>query len=217
MGYALRPGLFFCSVDGQDIFLDVPADRYFRLSAEPEAAFRRLQEEGSVPPSELVGLDALGLVEEVSASGGLLPPYLDMAAARSPAMSRSGLAIMPALSALFAQLSMERHLRARGLEATIARLRRDKERCPAVAQGGEVFERWIHGFEVAKLLRSPADRCLPRSLALATCLLRAGHEVQLVIGVQLRPFLAHCWVQQGTIVLNDTPEDVAAFTPILVI
>jgi hypothetical protein len=36
-----------------------------------------------------------------------------------------------------------------------------------------------------------------------------------VIGVKLNPFAAHCWLQVGDVVLNDLPERVAAFTPIL--
>lgn len=132
-------------------------------------------------------------------------------------MSKAGSAPMFTAYALLAQLRMERFLRSRGLAATVDRLRKEKDGRPVIAQGGRVFEQWIEGFEQAKLLRSPANRCLPRSMALASCLFRAGHDVSLVMGVRLRPFAAHCWVQHGGRVLNDTPEDVAVFTPILVL
>lgn len=217
MGYALRPGLSYCTVDGHDVFLDLAADRYFRLSDKPEAAFQRLREEASVPTSDLAELHDLGLVEEVVSSGGLLPPTLDMPMTSAAAMGLTRAAPMPTVRALWAQRCMERFLQSKGLEAAVARLRGEKDRLPVVAQGGGAVERWILGFEQAKLLRSPAKRCLPRSMALASCLVRAGHGVNLVIGVRLRPFAAHCWVQQGSTVLNDTPEDVAMFTPILVI
>jgi hypothetical protein len=217
MGYCLRPGLSFCSIEGQDIFLDVPADRYFSLKSDVAEAFRTLREEGDLPASKLLLLKRFGLIEQVSTTIDLLPDCLDRAVACSIAMDWTTPAIIPALRAWSLQLAMERFLRRKGFAATIARLRRDKDRRPLVAQGGGVAERWIQGFEQAKILRTPASRCLPRSLALATCLLKAGHDASLAIGVQIRPFLAHCWVQQGDVVLNDTPEDVAAYTPILVI
>jgi hypothetical protein len=38
-----------------------------------------------------------------------------------------------------------------------------------------------------------------------------------VIGVRTQPFGAHSWVQNGAVVLNDTPERVSSFTPILAV
>jgi hypothetical protein len=35
--------------------------------------------------------------------------------------------------------------------------------------------------------------------------------------VQTKPFAAHCWVQQGDVVFNDTPEHVRRYTPILAV
>lgn len=61
------------------------------------------------------------------------------------------------------------------------------------------------------------DRCLPRSLALARHALARGWPVDLVMGVHLRPFAAHCWVQAGTDLLNDRLDNVRPFTPILVV
>jgi hypothetical protein len=39
----------------------------------------------------------------------------------------------------------------------------------------------------------------------------------LVIAVSLRPFLAHSWVQQGDVLLNERVDVARTFTPILVI
>jgi hypothetical protein len=36
-----------------------------------------------------------------------------------------------------------------------------------------------------------------------------------VFGVQARPFAAHCWVQKGEVVFNDTVEHVSGYTPIM--
>jgi hypothetical protein len=73
--------------------------------------------------------------------------------------------------------------------------------------------RLVRGFQFACYLRTAADRCLPRSLALVDLLARRGWRAHAVL--RQGPFAAHCWVQSGRMVLNDTPEAVACFTPIL--
>jgi len=75
----------------------------------------------------------------------------------------------------------------------------------------------VRAFEHARVLRSPADKCLPRSLAIALCLARHGVHADVVLAVKLGPFAAHCWAQADGEVLNDTAEEVALYTPILVV
>jgi hypothetical protein len=214
MAYALRTGLTYCMVDGHAVFLDLPADRYFQLAAEPEAAFKLLCGDPGDLGAPIGGFPLPALLEETSRNDGLLPPNVLMATRTSFAMSWERPAVIEAVAAAFAQRRMERSLKSRGLARTMARLKAQKEGLPLVAKGGGVREGWIRGFEQAKLLRSPANRCLPRSMALADRLYRAGFGVRLVIGVRLRPFAAHCWVQDEDIVLNDTAEEVSTFTPI---
>lgn len=77
--------------------------------------------------------------------------------------------------------------------------------------------RVISAFEHARLIRTAADRCLPRSIAMALRLARYGYRADVVLGVKLAPFAAHCWVQCGDEVLNDSLEEVQRYVPILVI
>jgi len=217
MGYALRSGLSYCMVDGHAVFLDLPADRYFQLAERPEAVFKKLCSDGNLLSSELDMLPRPGFLEAASGADGLLPPMVLAPTTRSPAMKWDRPAVVSALAAVLIQRRFERSLTSRGLERTMIRLKLQKDRLPVVAKGGGVRDGWIRGFEQAKLLRSPVNRCLPRSMALASCLYRAGFGVQLVMGVRLRPFAAHCWVQDDATVLNDTPEEVATFTPIFVL
>jgi hypothetical protein len=60
-------------------------------------------------------------------------------------------------------------------------------------------------------------RCLVDSLALSVYLTKSGIPCTFVIGVSLKPFAAHSWVQMNEMVLNDTAEHVQTFTPILAI
>jgi hypothetical protein len=68
---------------------------------------------------------------------------------------------------------------------------------------------------VDRLLRSHAQ-CLPRSLVLHRHLSVRSHHPSLCIGVRLRPFAAHAWVQVGAYVVCDRLDVVRTFTPILI-
>lgn len=68
----------------------------------------------------------------------------------------------------------------------------------------------------ARRLWSAEDRCLPRSIALAGLLRAAGSSAKLMLGVMGQPFAAHAWVQDGDVVINDTLDHAALFTPILI-
>jgi hypothetical protein len=57
--------------------------------------------------------------------------------------------------------------------------------------------------------------CLFDSLALLEFLAAHRNLPKLVFGVVADPFQAHCWLQQGTVVLNDDLERVGRYKPIL--
>ena len=57
--------------------------------------------------------------------------------------------------------------------------------------------------------------CLFDSLCLLEFLACYALFPKWVFGVNAEPFQAHCWVQEGTAVLNDTVERVSAYTPIM--
>jgi Transglutaminase-like superfamily len=61
------------------------------------------------------------------------------------------------------------------------------------------------------------DRCLNDSLALIHFLATQGLFARWVIGARVHPFGAHSWVQSGGVVLNDLPERVRHYQPILVV
>jgi hypothetical protein len=67
------------------------------------------------------------------------------------------------------------------------------------------------------LLFGAQDACLYDSIALTRFLSYYKQFPNCVIGVQTGPFGAHCWVQEGDFVLNDQPEYVRRFTPILAV
>lgn len=59
--------------------------------------------------------------------------------------------------------------------------------------------------------------CLFDSLALLIFLAKYDMFPTWVFGVQSEPFAAHCWVQHGEFVLNDTVDRVAVYTPLMAV
>ena len=59
--------------------------------------------------------------------------------------------------------------------------------------------------------------CLLDSLTLVHFLAASGVYPEWVFGVRTAPFDAHCWVQRGEVVFNDTPDRVRQYSPILLV
>jgi len=59
------------------------------------------------------------------------------------------------------------------------------------------------------------DQCLFHALALVRFLAFYSVFPVWVVGVRTRPWAAHSWVQQGTLLLDSNPEHVCEYTPIL--
>jgi hypothetical protein len=111
-------------------------------------------------------------------------------------------------------------LRYRSFDSAVARV---KARIDA-AHGGEravEIERLHYLVGVFSMLRpfffTSKDACLFDALALSEFL--AGYEIypRWIFAVQARPFAAHCWLQLGDVVLNDTVDHVRRYTPIMVV
>jgi hypothetical protein len=66
-------------------------------------------------------------------------------------------------------------------------------------------------------LSSACDACLFDSLVLSEFLACYGIFPAWVFGVKTRPFEAHCWLQDGEVILSDSPENVRRFVPIMVV
>lgn len=200
-----RPDLAWCAIDGELIFLDIAADRYFRL-----------------PQRE--NLLALASIERRAFSLSRQPAGLPLPAdwsapeSTSPHLGSGDFGLGAVARALWMQKRVEARLAKRPLASVLFDLRSTVERhagSPASSTGA--VARTVRAFEQARLLRTAADRCLPRSIALALALAGRGVRVHTVLGVKLAPFAAHCWVQAGDEVLNDTLEEVLRYQPILVV
>lgn len=59
--------------------------------------------------------------------------------------------------------------------------------------------------------------CFYRAFLLLRVLRWRGHDARWVFGVRTWPFMAHCWLQVGDLVLDDTADRLETFKPILVV
>lgn len=194
------------NLDGEVIFLDVAKDRYFRLPEKQNVSFIAGISSGSRAGWHLP--DGLSLPPEWQEPTGVWLP------------SGSGTFSLPDVAhALWMQRRIERRIAVDGFASTI-RTTRELLGKSATRRHGDpdrVVARLVRAFDHARLLRTAANRCLPRSIALALMLAARGIRGTVVIGVRYPPFGAHCWVQSGSFVLGDTHEEVQRFTPLLVL
>lgn len=187
------------------VFCDTLRDRYFCL---PETANRELVQRLAHEPDRQWHQPA-----ELPRPPSWKPP-----AGSFPADLSGRFDLAQVARALWVQRRIERRIAASSLRDVLLETRALIDRCSQGSPSPDPRgERCIRAFEQAKLLRSAADRCLARSIALAVCLASGGVRASVVIGVQLPPFTAHAWTQYGDLVLNDSAEEARRFQPILVI
>lgn len=224
MPYRLRDGISFCHVDGCLVFLDLQADRYFRLSGRMERAFRCWLEGIEACTGDVQELARRNILTQVrDGEAQPLPQAIDVPT-RSLLENHAGLARSSVATALkvFALVAWTQlMLRTCRLESIIQRTISLRDRsataAPGPASGGPCPPRLVEAtqqFMRCRLAVPIETCCLLDSLALLRFLSRRGLPVNLVFGVALDPFAAHCWVQAGSWVLNDTLGNVAAHTPI---
>lgn len=221
--YRIRDGIGFVGFEGRTIILDVTADRYWQLGADAGEALEALRTgaPGQVDAQAVARLRALGFVVPTVGS----PEQARRAECPIPAASGSMLertALPPrgdwlaagevALFAIAARIV----LRARPLKAVLDRIaaRRARMRPPENRPGLDVL---AQQFARQRRLLPLRPLCLPDSIAFLWFVMRRGYAPRLVFGVEAFPFTAHCWVQDGSIVLTDALDHASRFRPILVV
>jgi len=218
MGFALRENLSFCFVGRHAIFLDIAADRYFGVSEAASAALARLSQ-GADASDDLVlaSLLSCGVLLETPGGEVVAPqPALPINRGFEDGRNRSSARTFDFAAAVAALGSVALALRARGLGVAVHRLRRRPQVDPR-HDTDDTVAAIVAGFRSAEAVFSANRRCLLYSLALGYRLRRSGEPFHLVIAVKLAPFAAHCWIQQGDRLLNDSLDHARLFTPILIV
>jgi hypothetical protein len=206
------------AIQGDDlVLLDVAADAYFCL---PGGALGLdldpLRGTLTSEDPDVVGiLSAVGLLSPTHSAPSRLrraPPPLPTGSALSVLTPPP--AWFDAATALRGVVDVALHYRGRSFSDVL----RAASQTPRAGSGrtGDLLE-LVGRFHAWAPYAPVSAKCLLRSFMLLRLLRRAGHDVQWVFGVATWPFRAHCWLQVGDVVLDDSVESLAAYQPILVV
>jgi len=240
MQYHLPDHVFACIAGEHCVFLDLRRDEYSCLHRCDTTGFAAMVEgwpddasaadgqslvrtgELATSLSELVKAELLVPNGEGGRKGRSVPiPKASASLLDGPERDLSRVPIRPVDTARFltAIVSAAVALRRSHMERLVRKVdRRRKENVRGDSQAGLPKPRELtFRFRAMRPWVPLGYRCLFDSLALLEFLARYGVFPTWVFGVRTAPFGAHCWVQAGEVVLNDTVEQVRPFTPIMAV
>ncbi len=217
MVWTLLPHLTACIAGESVLLLDLRQDRYFRLPARLGNAARQwLAEPSDRPPPEVLALlERQGVVRardldlHPSITPVEMPETLETPVTPDTFSAAQGLRIAAVVAAAWMGL------RTRRLQSIVTARRRWRATVTQVDRG--VTPGRLAGYHRARRLVPVPKNCLMDSLALDRWLGGSESGRHLIFGVTVEPFLAHCWLQSPTMILNDTYDHVRRYTPILVV
>ena len=202
--------------------LDLRRDRYFLLDADTSTALRRWNAAaeglGSDDPA-IIHLDRMGMIVSADAMASeadnrpAVPTssLLDQVALLQP----PAWPVLPEVAAIMWRT--RRGLKRVGLQSEVDALRRRRPSEGRDSVPAEHLAEHLARFRAARRLVPVAPSCLIDLLALAAFLASRGIRADLVFGVKLDPFAAHCWLQNQRAILNDAADAVTDFTPIMAV
>ena len=219
VGWRLSPSVHGVAIGADLVLLDVEADAYFCLV--DAAAAVKVTPEGTVDVADddaretllAAGLITAGPAERPARPSGLARRDLFLDIATPTTAERQ---VWPRL--LRASLSARLHLQGRSFAQLLAwagerapdDTRRWSPPSPSLAAEAARFSR-------ARVWAPFDGACLARSYMALRYLRLCGQDAAWVIGVRTWPFSAHCWLQSGDVVLDDSAERVLPYHPILVV
>jgi hypothetical protein len=108
-------------------------------------------------------------------------------------------------------------LRSSSLPLTLASIERRRKfsEYSAIAFSAAFAAILVGAFKILRPLYPRPYLCLFDSIALLEFLARYHMFPRIVFGVVADPFEAHCWLQEGTILINDDLERVSKYKPIM--
>ena len=221
MGLHLRPEVFYCLANGKVVLLDLAADRYLALPEAADHAFRALATGRPLDEADQQGLSSLLKSGLLVAGDEPLPPPPNLSCPTCSGLEVTAVKfnLIRLLDAWRRQRQATQELDRAGLRSVVSRLKALKtaslDAIPPART--DLPERPLAAFLQLRRHIHTRDQCLRRSLGLMNLMARYHFYPTLVIGVRMKPFEAHAWVQWHTMVLNDTVDQVSRYTPILTV
>jgi hypothetical protein len=230
--YLLPTHVHLCATQTAAVMLDLHADRYYGLDRRQTLALS-LAVKGWPRTTCDVSIDERFVRETAQyfANRGLLTPDASRGKSAEPVVlprveqalyqwdSRSTPPIhtrdVMRMAGAMAQTAIS--LRLRQLRHAAARTGRRKARSRAGASADAMRDATAVFLALRPFFYTVGGRCLYDSMVLLEFLAARRLFPVWVIGITMVPFAAHSWVQFENAVLNDEPEFVRGFTPILAI
>jgi hypothetical protein len=232
--YFLSKDCFVCRMGCYWIILSAERDRYLcvahaDLASIGEQLYGWRKRSDSVRPSPIGG-ETDKLVESLTINGiitsnpSIGKPFAD---SEYPAPENHIEAFESTVSAhvplfwtlrfFLACAKVDWQLRTKALSRTLARIERRRRRADSSSVIGNVppVSTLIAAFQTLRPLYPRSYLCLFDSLALLEFLAGYRFLPRVVFGVVADPFQAHCWLQDGSTVINDELERVGRYKPIL--
>lgn len=223
MPYRLNEDVSFCTFDDGLVFLDIGRDQYFRLPPGLEAAFAAYAHGESCSEMDLAPLvERRILIPAAAADSHAAAPtiphptrsILEMQASRGK--GSIGLLLEVLATVAHAQWQLRRHSLKNVLSAT---LRHRQRRVPPVEEAAanlphQALKDAADAFSRVRPYVPIEPVCLLDSLAMTRFLARRRLPSHIVFGITADPFSAHCWLQAGDLVLNDTVGHATGYMPI---
>jgi hypothetical protein len=210
----LMPHVRLARVGEDLVLMDLAQDAYLCLpQAAPGLA---LWPDGRLLPADpalAADLVAAGYAS-TSAQPAQAPPPPKPSRALEPVPPALGLS--DGMRLLGCLLDLARHYRGRPLPEILEFIARRRRRLVVRRADPAVLAPLISSFEHGAAWLPAPRKCLARSFLLLAFLHRQGLDADWVFAVRTWPFDAHCWLQLGEVALDEAPERLAAYQPILV-
>jgi hypothetical protein len=224
-----------CAVDDQVVVLDLKRDRYLSLDTGSSALLRPhvnllASRQGFLEGDEqsplgkvLFRLCANGILCAAGTPAAAAEPRCPLICPQSEIAPRAPLGERACshdlLRYIASVMSAKWALRVYPLHRIVLSERRKK-----VTQGGAcaVFDMARAGrlcgiYSRLRVIATGPTQCLFDALALRLFLSKYELFPDWIFGVRLNPFAAHCWLQHGDTLVNDSLDSVRRFTPIMAV
>lgn len=237
--YYLSDQVHFCFLNENVVFLDLKNDEYYCINGTAAAAFRRLSapsnsarwdkhlqsndqaSDFNLELEELSDVIATGLLTSDVEQGRAITPTISPTPTSvlldpyEAPPSRAQLSTLPAFMTACTSAAIK--LRWSSIESTVrsVRERKNKYKSSNFNINADKSRSLVNNYLKFRMLFPNDYLCLFDSLSLVEFLSYYDIFPNWVFGVQLDPWQAHCWVQCGDIVFNDSLERVLDFKPIM--
>lgn len=236
--YWIPPHICVCGTATGAVVLDLKRNRYFGLGSKEAYTLRAFEADSSraapdiADPQEVLAPQAIKRIADHLVAVGLLSDHPSTDRPIAPGaidligpLSSIGHQINRSSSIQFGHVCnflracawAKKAIRSRTLYSVASELSERKSRQPVSFEPQRAVDLVCIFRRLRPFAFTAKNQCLFHALALTRFL--ASYKVfpTWVIGVRARPWAAHSWVQQGSLLLDSNPEHVCEYTPILTV